>query len=158
MNLEWNFGPDAGNYEDAVQWFLNKGVVSRAEFDALSKVERARAFTAAYIYKADELDAVYEAVSRALTEGLTLRDFVTMTENILERPWHAETVFRTNVLSAYGRGHYESAQSGKGQRPYGEYSAIMDGRTREEHAALNGLVYPLDHPFWTRYWPPWDYN
>src|SRR4030042_1976036 len=84
--------------------------------------------------------------------------FVKATEEILTRPWHRETVFRTNVLSAYGAGHWEQAQEIRSLRPYARYSAVMDGRTRPSHAALHGLIYPLDHPFWRTYWPPWDYN
>jgi SPP1 gp7 family putative phage head morphogenesis protein len=80
------------------------------------------------------------------------------TEDILTRPWHRETVFRTNVLSSYGAGHWQQAQDTRTLRPYARYSAVMDGRTRPRHAALHGLVYPLDHPFWQTYWPPWDYN
>jgi uncharacterized protein with gpF-like domain len=34
------------------------------------------------------------------------------------------------------------------------YSAIMDDRVRSTHAAPNGKVYPLDHPYWHTWWPP----
>ena len=34
----------------------------------------------------------------------------------------------------------------------------MDERTRDEHAALNGCVYPVDDPFWDAYYPPNDWN
>lgn len=35
-----------------------------------------------------------------------------------------------------------------------EYRAVMDGRTRDEHAALNGTVLPIDDPFWEANYPP----
>src|SRR4030042_1453082 len=92
-------------------------------------------------------------------EILTREDFNKLAaEEILTRPWHRETVFRTNVLSSYGAGHWEQAQEIRALRPYARYSAVMDGRTRPSHAALHGLIFPLDHPFWRTYWPPWDYN
>ena len=147
-------------FQEAVDWFLSKQekVMTRAQFDALAAAERAQAFTAAYVYKADELQRVYDAVQGAIEKGQTLNDFKKAVADILTRPWHRETVFRTNVLAAYGRGHWDQAQATKGARPYARYSALMDGRTRPRHAALHGLVYPLDHPFWKLYWPPWDYN
>jgi SPP1 gp7 family putative phage head morphogenesis protein len=145
-------------FEEAVAWFMDKGIVTPDEFEDLSKEMRLKAFTAAYTYGADELLTVYNACLRAIDQGTTLRQFVKETAHILERPWHRETVFRTNVLSAYGRGHWQQAQELKALRPYARYSAVMDGRTRPTHAALHGLIYPLDHPFWQRYWPPWDYN
>ena len=145
-------------FTEAVEFFLAKGIMTRAEFNALAAAEKARAFTAAWVHAADELQVVYDAVLAALEKGSTLREFVIATEDILTRPWHRETVFRTNVLSAYGRGHWEQAQAARTLRPYARYSAVMDGRTRPRHAALHGVVYPLDHPFWQTYWPPWDYN
>ena len=145
-------------FQEAVDFFLAKGIMTIAEFDKLAAAEKVKAFTAAYVHSADELQVVYDAVLAALEKGTTLRDFVKATEDILTRPWHRETVFRTNVLSSYGAGHWEQAQDTRALRPYARYSAVMDGRTRPRHAALHGLVYPLDHPFWQTYWPPWDYN
>jgi len=145
-------------FQEAVAAFLEKQVVSREEFDRLAAEMRARAFTAAWVYGADELNTVYEAVLKALEAGASYEEFAALAEDLLEKPWHRETVFRTNILSAYGRGHWDQAQAAREMRPYARYSAVMDGRTRPSHAALHGLVYPLDHPFWKLYWPPWDYN
>ncbi len=38
------------------------------------------------------------------------------------------------------------------------YAAVMDERTRQSHAGLNGKVYPMSHPFWDTYYPPLDWN
>ena len=145
-------------FEEAVNYFLAKGIMTREEFDRLNAAEKAKALSAARVVAADELQTVYDACLAALEKGQTLGDFIRATENILLRPWHQETVFRTNVLSAYGAGHWQQAQEAQALRPYARYSAVMDCRTRPSHAALHGLVFPLDHPFWLTYWPPWDYN
>jgi SPP1 gp7 family putative phage head morphogenesis protein len=39
-----------------------------------------------------------------------------------------------------------------------EFVAVMDERTRESHAALNGLIYPINHSFWDTYYPPLDWG
>lgn len=39
-----------------------------------------------------------------------------------------------------------------------EYVAVMDARTREDHAALDGIVKPVDDPFWKNYAPKNGYN
>ncbi len=153
-----HFDGEIPPFEEAVSWFLNKGIVSPEEFAELSRSARLRAFSAAQVYGADELLAIYNALLHAIETGTDYAEFARATEDILLRPWHRETVFRTNVLSAYGRGHWRQAQETAAARPYARYSAVMDGRTRPSHAALHGLVYPLDHPFWRLYWPPWDYN
>jgi SPP1 gp7 family putative phage head morphogenesis protein len=155
---EYDFSLGATDFKEAVNAFLDKKIMSKAAFDALSAEMKVKAFTAAYVHGADELQTVYDSVLKAIATGTTLAQFKKDTEGILTRPWHRETVFRTNVLSAYGKGHYDRAMELKDLRPYGRYSAILDGRTRPSHAALHGLVYPLDHPFWKTYWPPWGYN
>lgn len=145
-------------FQEAVDAFLAKTAMSRADFDLLSREMKTKAFTAAYVAAGDDLQAVYDAVLTALEQGMTLADFTRTVGEILTNDWHRETVFRTNILSAYGAGHWQQARQTQEMRPYARYSAVMDGRTRPEHAALHGLVYPLDDPFWQRYWPPWDYN
>ena len=34
------------------------------------------------------------------------------------------------------------------------YDAVDDGRARPTHAAQDGKIYPIDHPFWRAWWPP----
>ena len=151
-------GEDAPPFTEAVEAFLAKEIMPRWEFEQLAASLRQKVFTAAYVYAADQLQRVYEATLAAIEQGTTLPEFKQAVGDILAKPWHRETVFRTNVLSAYGKGHYDQAQASRAVRPYGRYSAVMDGRTRPSHARLHGLVYPLDHPFWQQYWPPWGYN
>jgi len=39
-------------------------------------------------------------------------------------------------------------------RPYWMLVAVHDRRTRQTHLAVDGLVYPHDHPFWQTWYPP----
>lgn len=39
-----------------------------------------------------------------------------------------------------------------------EYKTIGDGRVRDEHRRLEGTILPVDHPFWTLYYPPNGWN
>lgn len=43
-------------------------------------------------------------------------------------------------------------------RPYWQYSAVGDSRTRPSHQQLNGLVYRYDDPFWHTFFPPNGFN
>jgi len=139
--------------------FMLKGGMTREEFNVLDEAMRVRAFTVAYVESVDSVLAIQNILNRAILEGTTLSQFRTdVAGYINSNPWHVETVFRTNVQTAYGAARWERAQRLRSLRPYARYSAIMDGRTRPTHAALHGLVYPIDHPFWQKYWPPWDYN
>lgn len=144
-------------FAEAVAWFMDKGIVTQAEFDKLSAAMRVRAFTAAHVYAADGLQTVFDALGAAIKTGSTYREFSQATENILTRAWHRETVFRTNILSAYGGGHWEQAQAAKDLRPYVIYRDAGDGRVRAWHR-LGGLVLHIDDPFVRTHWCPWEYN
>lgn len=37
------------------------------------------------------------------------------------------------------------------------YVAINDSRVRPTHLKLNAIVRHIDDPFWTLYYPPWDF-
>ncbi len=39
-----------------------------------------------------------------------------------------------------------------------EYMTAGDEAVRDEHEALNGLIFPRDHSFWSKYYPPNGYN
>lgn len=42
--------------------------------------------------------------------------------------------------------------------PYLEYDAVMDGRTREDHAKMDKIVRPIKDDFWKKYYPPNGWN
>lgn len=67
-----------------------------------------------------------------------------------------ETLARTQVQLAYGAGRWNANQDTAIQEIlWGyEYSAVMDDRTRPEHAALDGMRAPKDDPIWKKIWPP----
>lgn len=42
--------------------------------------------------------------------------------------------------------------------PYREYHSMGDDHVRPTHAALNGIVLPVDHEFWQTHFPPWEFG
>ncbi len=63
-------------------------------------------------------------------------------------------IFDTNMRSAHAHGHWQFIQQAKVSAPYLMYSAVLDSRTRWQHAAWNGIVLPVDHPWWETHFPP----
>lgn len=76
----------------------------------------------------------------------------------LGSPWRLQTIFRTNLQTAYMAGRYQGMQDVVAVRPYWQYISVMDAMTRPAHAAMNGRVFPHDDPIWNSFYPPNGYN
>lgn len=77
---------------------------------------------------------------------------------MLGSPHRLENIFRTNIQSAYQVGRYNQMMQAVKSRPYWQYVAVLDGRTRPAHKAMNGKVYPADDPVWDFAYPPNGYR
>ncbi|MGC4076278.1 MAG: phage minor head protein [Rubrivivax sp.] len=65
-----------------------------------------------------------------------------------------ETIFRVNMQSSMMAGRYRALMEDVDNRPWFQYVAVMDRRTRPAHAAMNGRVLRYDDPGWKTWWPP----
>jgi uncharacterized protein with gpF-like domain len=54
-------------------------------------------------------------------------------------------------------GKWQQFQQNKKFYPYLRYSAVSDEHTRPEHAAWDGLIFPIDHEFWKTHPVPGAY-
>ena len=73
-------------------------------------------------------------------------------------PRRLNTIYRVNMQSAYSAARYQRLRDNVDNRPYWQYSAVGDARTRPAHLALSGKVYRYDDPFWTTFYPPNGFN
>ena len=68
------------------------------------------------------------------------------------------TTYRVNMQTAYSAARYQRMRDNVDNRPYWQYSAVGDERTRPAHLALNGKIYRYDDPFWATFYPPNGFN
>ncbi|MFN3370999.1 MAG: phage minor head protein [Sphingomonadaceae bacterium] len=142
--------------------------------------EHARAFTVAKIARLDLLSTVRESLDRALAEGQTFEQWRARIEPELRRAgwWglvqdpaltgtsdpvfvgerRLRTIFATNMRVSRAAGQWARIQAAKDARPWLRYSAVLDNRTRPQHAAWHGIILPVDHPFWRTHFPPNGWN
>ena len=73
-------------------------------------------------------------------------------------PRRLNTIYRVNMQSTYSAARYQRLRDNVDNRPYWQYSAIGDARTRPAHLALSGKIYRYDDPFWTTFYPPNGFN
>lgn len=147
-------------FEEAIEFFTGRIPMTSAEYLALEESVRAQAFMISRVASADIIIDIKSAVEAAIDQGETLRDFQARLSDIVSArgwegltPWHAETVFRNNIQTAYSVGRHDQMMD-MSDSFYGEYDAVNDLATRPAHAALDGKIFPLDDPFWDTWWPP----
>jgi SPP1 gp7 family putative phage head morphogenesis protein len=71
---------------------------------------------------------------------------------------YLEAEYNHAVATSQMMGKWNDYQSEKDALPYLQYSAVLDDRTRPEHAALDGVVKHIDDPFWDKWFPPNGWN
>lgn len=103
-------------------------------------------------------------VQKALAEGFT-RGSGTKTEQVIAEigDWSAaysETVYRTNMATAYTAGQFQQAKDPDlaPAFPALEYIGISDASTRPNHRAAFGLIAATADPIWAEIAPPLGYN
>jgi len=155
-------------FEEAREYFEGLLPLAAEEYYALEEGARRTAFTVADVAAKDIIEDIHGAISAAITEGETLSDFRDRLDDIFQArgwdtppdmtPWRVQTIFRTNVQTAYQAGRYKQMKDQAERFPFWEYDAVMDSRTRPTHAALDGKVFPEDHSFWDTWYPPNGFN
>lgn len=166
--------------ERAIEYFQAKGLrITRRAADMQAEAH-ARAFTVAGVLKAEALQDIRDAMDRALAGGATFDEFKRGLRAKLKTqgwwgvptdpatgevvggramtPHRLRTVFQTNTQSAYMAGRYKAQLENADQRPYWQYVAILDSRTRPRHRSLNGRIFRYDDPAWDVIYPPNGYN
>lgn len=140
----------------------------------------ARAFTVAGVMKADVLGDIHASLVDARTKGIGFGDWEKAIVPTLEKKgWYTKTgprliadpetgellgkkltparmrlIYDQNMQTAYMAGRYKQMKANAEFRPWWQYTAVMDGRTRPAHRALHGKTFRHDDPFWDSFYPP----
>lgn len=64
------------------------------------------------------------------------------------------TEYNQAVASSQAAARWTDYEKHSKSMPFLQYQAVMDGNTRAEHAALNGVIKRVDSDFWDKYYPP----
>jgi len=160
--------------EDIVKYFESKGYRFSWHWYDTWQDAHAKAFTVAKAMKLELLQDIREEVERAIKEGISFKEFQKGLEPRLKAagwwgkkfdpetkkpywagtPWRLRTIFNVNLRVAYMAGRGKALLALKDRRPYWQYLAVLDERTRPAHRALHGKIVPADDPFWDYYYPP----
>ncbi|NBC17173.1 MAG: hypothetical protein GVY18_07640, partial [Bacteroidetes bacterium] len=158
--MAWRTTADPERFNEAVDWFANRVPVAFWQ-SVLGPATARRAFTVAGVVELDVVTAIWALLTETIANGDGLDVFKRRARDEIAR-WRAsgdllETVYRTNVQTAYNRGRWH--QMGRPEvvrhRPYWLYDAVMDLRTtRDICRPLNGTIRQHSSTFWQTHHPP----
>ncbi len=165
---------------DAIAYLESKGLRITFNWQEMLDEAHARALTVSKAMRLDVLQDIRTGLLGALKEGKTLRQFKDDLVPLLKAkgwwgkqivvggdgqaqqvqlgsPHRLKTIYQTNLQSAYMAGRMK-AQMAANSSLYLMYVAVMDGRTRPSHAALNGRIWRKNDPIWQSIYPPNGFN
>lgn len=153
-------------YQEALDFWIEQGG-SQEMLDRVIASYRKRAADATQLMLDNLSRSVISRVEYAIEEGSTLRDFAAGVQADTEllgispaSSSYLETVFRTNVQTAYGAGRFRQLTSPNitAVRRWVQYRTAGDNRVRENHAALDGVIFEATSGDWHRIAPPCGFN
>lgn len=168
--------------EKAIEWLKTKQVTAE-NYRNLTASEIAKVYTIARITDLDMLNDIKQSMIKAADNGQAFADWrKDILQHLQNKGWlhpnghdgkviidptsgevfgaprRLENIYRTNMQTAYSAGQYQGYMANIDSRPYWMYDAVGDHRTRPAHAAMDGLVYRYDDPFWATFYPPNGYR
>jgi SPP1 gp7 family putative phage head morphogenesis protein len=154
--------------EKALEFLQEKGLRTTRSYADMASEEHLTSFTVAKMMDMDMLGDVKKSLEAAMKAGTPFKEWVKTILPTLQAKgwlgdqanpaWRLETIFRTNMQSAYAVGEWQQIKAQEEVAPYLMYDAVDDFRVRPEHAELDGQIHPVGATFWKHYHPPNDYN
>lgn len=153
-------------FEEAIAFWRERGG-SQEALDLVLQAYRRQAARATALAM-DTLSRRAQAeIERSFIEGGGVAQFIDAMNSETDSlgispasPAYLETVFRTNTATAYGAGRVRQLNSPAviAARPYRQYRASGDSRTRLNHRILDKLVLSAQQPLWLSIAPPNGFN
>jgi SPP1 gp7 family putative phage head morphogenesis protein len=141
--------------------------IPTARWDDYAGAYHDRAGMVAGAVKADLITDLLAAVEAAKVNGTGFTAFQSDFRAIVEKhgwhgwtgegtakgeAWRMKVIYRTNVSTAYAAGRWAQLKA-RGFKLL-VYRHSGSEHPRLQHLAWNGLVVPIDHPFWVAHYPP----
>lgn len=168
--------------DEIIAYFKAKKNAKSWDWDDIWQEAHHKAFTVAKCMKADILQDIRDEVEKAIADGIPFAAFKKNLTPILQKKgwWgkkelvnpktgevqsvqlgsvrRLETIYRTNMRTAFMTGRYQSMTANAKNKPYWRYVCRMKPTSRDEHKALHNKVFRYDDPIWETMYPPNGWN
>lgn len=153
-------------YKKAIEFFINKDVITKKEFGMLEADVRRKSFTLAADSRKHLLARIKEFVAAQLAGELYPEVFAAdlfgffVREGITPKnPHYYELVLQNAIQESLAAGKdaiFEQAE--EDEFPLMQFLTVGDERVRGEHAAIDGFTAPRNDPIWKRLRPPLSHS
>lgn len=162
FDVAWRVSAEAGRFDEAVDRFASRIVLTDEERHHVPVDARSQAFWIAGAAQLDIVEDTRNRLKRAIERGTPLATFKAEVREALTKAWgkdnphRIETIFRNATQHAYNAGRWEqmNAPSVVRFRPFWMFDAILDGRETQICRICNGTLLSADDPWWDEHWPP----
>jgi len=168
--------------EKAIDYFARKGLKPTFSYADLMGEAHDHAFTVAKMMDVDLLGQMRASLDSALANGTPFKEWADEIMPTLQKagwwgvkdvvdpqtgqvvrarlgtPWRLETIFRTNMQTAYAAAAWQGILAQADVAPFLMYDAIDDDRTRPLHAKWDRTVLPITSHWWSTHYPPNGWN
>lgn len=165
-------GPDplGVSFADLLEWIAAKDPQAIGHWRELSAEEYTRSFAVANTAGYGVLRDIYDGMNRAFANGQTAAEFSNdLLPLMMRKGWIAspaagarrlELIYDTNLRLSRAKGRWQRYQRTASAFPYLRGVTARDERVRHpprsesDHRAFDGIILPVAHPFWRRWFVP----
>ncbi len=151
-------------FKEQIDFFRDKLNLPTKTWADIQAAQHDQAFVVAGAMKADLLHDLRTSVDRVVADGIGFEAFKKDFRSIAAKHgwaynggsnWRAQVIYETNLNQSYnaGREAQMADPALRKLRPYGMYKHYPSPNERPEHVAWDGLVVPLDDPWWDSHSP-----
>lgn len=128
-------------------------------YDELIKLTRLQAERVALVRRVQIANTIFDTYKKyqgTFEEFKTSLELEAATEAAIS--YRTETAVKSSLQMAFGIKQRARFESFKKSSPFLMWKSIDDDRARENHAAMNGVIRPVDDPVWDTWSVPAGYN
>lgn len=148
-------------FSEAIDFYKSKIKLPSSGWTDIWQEQHSHAFVVAGATTDSLVEDFYNAIAKAKEAG-GYAEFQKAFPEIVKKHgwahngspgWRSKIIYDTNVTQSYNAGREKQMQAVKHLRPYGQYRHTSIEHPRLEHKAWNGLILPLDDPWWNTHTP-----
>jgi SPP1 gp7 family putative phage head morphogenesis protein len=145
----WRATASHSRFQEALEWFQRRAVITGAEAARLNTDLKVRAFWIGGGLQLNTIQNVFDKIDRAIDSGEPFDEWRERVRGQLSNDAHAETVFRNAVQRSLNAGRFRQAHDPEvlRLRPFAQFDAILDSRTTKICKDADGTILPVDDPW-----------